>query len=335
MTFLWPEALLSLLLIPVGVIAWRLIDRGRRARAAAGGGLGLTRPTRTPGRIRGRLPAALFLLGFVLLGLGLARPHAVLALPRQAGTVILCFDVSASMAADDLEPTRMEAAKQTARDFIAKEPVGVVIGIVAFTDSGLSVQVPTADQTALNDALDRLTPQHGTAIGQGITAALSAIDIAEHGPSNDYYTNRSPEPTTAPEPVPPGSHSSAVIVLLTDGENNEQPDPLAVSLDAAVRGIKIDTVGLGSPDGATIDLGGYKIHTQLNEVLLKQIANLTAGSYTNAQSVADLQQVYADLGSQLVMTGQSVEVTALFAGLALAVLVLATITSYAWLGRLP
>jgi Ca-activated chloride channel family protein len=265
----------------------------------------------------------------------MAAPQAVLALPRQEGTVILAFDVSASMAADDLSPSRMEAAKQTAKDFIAKEPPGVVIGIVAFTDSGLSVQVPTADQAALNSALDRLTPQRGTAIGQGITAALNAIQIAEHGPTNDYYTNASPEPTTAPEPVPPGSHTSAVIVLLTDGENNEQPDPLAVSLDAAVRGIKIDTVGLGSPTGANIDIGGYQVHTQLNEVLLKQIALTTAGEYTNAQSVADLQQVYDGLSSQLVVAGEPVEITALVCGIALAVLVLATVTSYAWLGRLP
>ena len=114
MTFIWPEALLSLLLIPIGVVAWRLVDRRRRQRAAAAGGLGLTRATRQPARIRGRVPAALFLLGFVLLGIGLARPQAVLALPRQEGTVILCFDVSASMAADDLSPSRMEAAKQTA-----------------------------------------------------------------------------------------------------------------------------------------------------------------------------------------------------------------------------
>lgn len=335
MSFIWPEALLSLLLIPIGIVAWRLIDRGRRQRAAAAGGLGLTHSTRPPMRIRGRVPAALFLLGFVLLCIGLARPQAVLSLPHQEGTVILAFDVSASMAADDLSPTRMDAAKQTARDFIAKEPPGVIIGIVAFTDSGLSVQVPTADQGALDDALDRLTPQHGTAIGQGISAALSAIDVAEHGPSNDFYTNQSPAPTTAPEPVPPGSHTSAVIVLLTDGENNEEPDPLAVALDAAVRGIKIDTVGLGSPEGATIDLGGYQVHTQLNEALLKQIATTTAGTYTNAQSVADLQQVYDGLSSQLVVTGQPVEITALVAGLALAILVLATITSYAWLGRLP
>jgi Ca-activated chloride channel family protein len=335
MSFIWPEALLSLLLIPIGVLAWRFVDRGRRARAAAAGGLGLTRSTRPPMRIRGRVPAALFLFGFALLAIGLARPQAVLALPRQEGVVILCFDVSASMAADDLDPTRMEAAKQTARDFIAKEPPGVVIGIVAFTDSGLSVQVPTADQAALNSALDRLTPQHGTAIGQGIAAALEAIDIAEHGPAIDYYTNRSPAPTTAPEPVPPGSHTSAVIVLLSDGENNEEPDPLAVALDAAVRGIRIHTVGIGSPDGTILDLGGFKLHTQLNEVLLKQIALTTAGTYTNAQTVADLQHVYDGLSSQLVVKPEPVEVTALFAGLAVAMLALATVTSYAWLGRLP
>src|SRR5262249_20825557 len=161
-SFIWPEALLTLLLIPIGIVAWWFVDRGRRQRAAAAGGLGLTRSTRPSMRIRSRIPAALFVLGFVLLCIGLALPQALLSLPHQAGTVILAFAVWASMAADDLSPSRMEAAKQTAKDFIAKEPPGVVIGIVAFTDSGLSVQVPTADQQALDDALDRLTPQHGT-----------------------------------------------------------------------------------------------------------------------------------------------------------------------------
>lgn len=335
MSFLWPTGLLSLLLIPLGIIGWLVIDRRRRSRASEAGGLGLRRVARRAPRLRVAAPAALFLAGFVLLCIGLGRPQASLAIPHQEGTVILAFDVSASMAADDLSPTRMEAAKQTARDFISAEPPGVVIGIVAFTDSGLSVQLPTADQAALNAALDRLTPQSGTSLAHGIRTALDAITIAERGPANDFYSNRSPEPTTAPEPVPPGSHSSAVIVLLTDGENNEQPDPLIAALEAATRGIKIDAVGLGSPAGTTIEIGGYRIHTQLNEALLQQIAKTTTGVYVDAQSVSDLQQVYANLGSQLTMTPHPIEVTALFAGLAVAFLALGALVSYAWLGRLP
>jgi Ca-activated chloride channel homolog len=335
MSFLLPQALLTLLLIPLGVLAWVGMGRHRRNQAAAAGGLGFAAGAPVRHRVRDRVPAALFLTGFIVLCIGLARPQAVLSLPHQEGTVILAFDVSASMAADDLTPTRMDAAKQTARDFIAKEPPGVVIGIVAFTDSGLSVQLPTADQEALDTAVDQLTPQRGTSLGLGIQAALQAIEVAEHGPANNYYSNRSPEPTEAPPPVPAGSHGSAVIVLLTDGDNNEEPDPMAAAQLAADRGIRIDAVGIGSPAGTTVDLGGYRVFTQLNEDLLQQIASVTAGTYTDATSVADLQQVYSNLSEALVITPHPIEITAIFAGIALGLLALGAITAYAWLGRLP
>src|SRR5689334_11878123 len=129
---------------------------------------------------------------------GLARPQAVVSLPRLEGTVILAFDVSGSMAATDFQPTRMEAAKKAAKAFVANQPQGVAIGVVAFSDGGLAVQVPTTETATVLSAIDRLSPQRGTSLGQGILTSLNAIIVAEDGPANGYYSNRSAAPSDQP-----------------------------------------------------------------------------------------------------------------------------------------
>jgi Ca-activated chloride channel family protein len=135
----------------------------------------------------------LVLGGLVVMSVALARPQAVVSLPRQEGTVILAFDVSASMAATDLAPTRMAAAKAPRRTSWQAQPSGITIGVVAFSDSGVSVQTPTDDQATILSAIDRLTPQRGTSLAQGIDASLKAIAVAEAGPyANNYYTNPTP-----------------------------------------------------------------------------------------------------------------------------------------------
>src|SRR5450432_117036 len=219
MSFIWPQLVLSLLLIPLGVLLYVQLGRRRRQRAAATGGLGFG-AAQVTGRIgvRGRIPSLLILAGFAVMCLALARPQGMVNLPREEGTVILAFDVSASMGADDLKPTRMDAAKAASQAFVQAQPAGVIIGVVAFSDSGLSVQTPTSDQQTVLAAINRLAPQRGTALAQGISASLNAIQIAEAGIPADYYSNPSPDPTATPAHVPPCSHGSAVIVLLTDGE---------------------------------------------------------------------------------------------------------------------
>ena len=102
-----------------------------------------------------------------ILVLALARPQSVVSVPRVEGTVILAFDVSGSMAADDLEPTRMEAAKAAARGFVERQPASMLIGVVAFSDSGFSIQAPTNDQAHVLAAIDRLAPERGTSLGRG------------------------------------------------------------------------------------------------------------------------------------------------------------------------
>ena len=327
--------LLAVALVPLGILLYRALE-GRRRRAMARGGLGLGQGmARRPGGVRARIPAVLFVAGLTVLMVALARPTAAVDLPREEGTVILAFDVSGSMAADDLKPTRMEAAKAATQDFVERQPPGVVIGVVAFSDAGLSVQAPTNDQATMLAAIKRLTPERGTSLGQGIRAALSTIATAENGPVTNYYSNRSPAPTATPAPVPPGSHTSAVIVLLTDGENTQPPDPGAAAQAAADQGVRIYTVGIGSAAGTTLDVDGFKVHTQLDAATLQHISDVTGGTYYAAADEQDLHKVYDELDTRLVVKPQTIEVTSLFAGASVLLLVVGGVFSLLWLGRLP
>jgi Ca-activated chloride channel family protein len=336
MSFIWLPMLAALALIPLGILVYRGIGARRRRRVVALGGLGLD-AVGTPRRagLRTLIPPILFVAAFAILAVALARPQAEVSLPRTEGTVILTFDVSASMAADDVEPTRMDAAKAAARAFVSDQPSGVVIGVVAFSDAGLTVQLPTRDQTIVLAAIDRLAPTRGTSLGQGILASLTAIAEAESDTPAEYYSNRSPEPSPSPAPVAPGSHGSAVIVVLSDGENNEAPDPLAAAQAAADRGVRIVTVGIGSTAGTTIDLDGFEVHTQLDEATLQQVALITDGWYHGADEAAQLHAIYDDLEARVAFKSEQIEITALLAGAAIVLLVVGGVSSLAWHGRLP
>ncbi|HEY4189989.1 MAG TPA: VWA domain-containing protein, partial [Candidatus Limnocylindrales bacterium] len=284
MSFLSPQLLLLLILVPLGIVAARAIEMRRRARAGALLGASpspsaAAQASRRSRRWRAALPGALVVVGFVVLVVALARPQATVALPRPEGTVMITFDVSASMAATDLPPTRMETARTIAENIVKQQPPGVVVGLVAFSDAGIAVHAPTSNQADVIAAIDRLAPARGTSVGQGLIATLGAIDKARADTPSDYYSNRSPAPSEAPAPVPPGSDASTVIVLLTDGENTERPDPIQVAQQAADRGIRIVTIGVASAAGADLDLDGFKVHTQLDAATLQQIADVTAGSY--------------------------------------------------------
>jgi Ca-activated chloride channel homolog len=338
MSFIWPPMLLSLALIPLGVLLYRFLD-GRRRRRLAAYGAGAQGTTRRPG-FRGRVPAALLLLGLVVMSVALARPQAVVSLPRQEGTVILAFDVSASMAATDLAPTRIAAAKVAAKDFVARQPSSITIGVVAFSDSGVSVQAPTNDQATVNAAIDRLTPQRGTSVAAGITASLKVIATAEAGPfSGDYYTNQTPGPAPTlaptPTPMPPGVHAPAVIILLSDGENNENPDPAAAAQAAADQGVRIYTVGIGSAAGTTVTVEGFQVFTQLDEATLQGISDTTGGTYYAASDAQQLRSVYDNIDTQVVLQPKMTEITSLLAGMSLLLLFAGAMTSLLWLGRLP
>jgi Ca-activated chloride channel family protein len=331
MSFIWPAMLTLLVLVPLAVYAYVALARRRARRAAALGGLGVAPATGKVGR-RIHLAPALVFVGLAIGIVGLARPQAVISVPRFEGIVVLAFDISGSMAATDFSPTRMEAAKVAARSFVERQPASVQIGVVAFSDSSYTVQAPVTDRTAVIAAINRLAPERGTSLGRGINASLDAIERVEN-PTKGFYVNRSPGPT--PEPVPPGSHSSAAIVLLTDGQNNEDPDPVEAARSAANRGIRIHTVGIGTPEGTTLEINGFRVHTRLDEALLTQIAETTDGTYYDAEDQARLQQIYDGLDTQLVVRPQDVEVTSVFAAASVVAILLGAVISVVWLGRAP
>lgn len=340
MSFIWPAMFILLLFIPVCVVLYLRLQRRRQRLAANYGRLGLGQPAadRRLGARR-HIPIIFFLSGLTILIVALARPQTVVSLPRIEGTVILAFDVSGSMAADDLKPTRIAAAKAAARDFVEQQPPDVQIGVVSFSESGFSVQAPTNDQGVVLAAINRLSPQRGTSLAYGILTSLKAIQTAEAREKPQFYSNLTPtpegEPAPTPTPVPPGTHTSSVIVLLTDGENNTSPDPLVAAQTAADQGVRIYTIGLGSAAGSILHIEGLSIRSRLNEELLQQIAQITAGSYYTAATEQDLQAIYHNLNPQLVIKPEKTEVTALLAGAGILVLLIGGVLSLVWFSRLP
>ena len=341
MTFQWPVMLWLLLIVPGLVVAYvRLLAR-RRALLARHGSLGLIAGASTGVPAwRRHLPPALFLGALAILLTSLARPQAKVSLPRMEGTLILAFDVSASMAAEDMDPTRMEAARAAARTFVENQPSTVRIGVVAFSNSGLEVQVPTDDQGAILSAIDRLEPQRGTSLGQGILAAVTALaaDTDDDGlglGAGEAAPGTGGEGVAPPETVTVANPGSTAIILFSDGENNEAPDPLEAALAAREQGVRVYTVGLGSAEGITLELDGFSVHTQLDEASLQQIADVSGGRYYRAINQDALANVYDAVAAQLVVRAQEMEVTSLFAGAGILLLLLGGALSLLWFGRVP
>jgi Ca-activated chloride channel homolog len=336
-SFIWPPVLLFLLLIPLGVWAYVSRERRRAARAAAFGWASAPKSKSVGGRNRWkrRVPAAFTIVGVSLLVLSLARPQSVIGVPRLEGTVLLAFDVSGSMAATDVAPTRMEAAKTAALKFVSDQPSSVRIGVVVFSDSGISTQAPTADRQAVLTAIQRLGPERGTSLGHGILASLDAIEEDSDPSATDYYTNASAPPNPVPTPVPAGVFEPAIVVLLSDGENTAPPDPLEVAQEAKARGVRIHTIGIGSPAGTTLQVEGFQVHTQLDEATLRDIATMTDGTYHAAADGDDLTAIYQDIGSQLVVRDEPFELTSILAAFGFAVLLIGGLGSLRWFGRMP
>ncbi len=332
MSFIWSPLLYLLLLVPLLVFAYNRIQRRRREAAAHYGDFGITS---TNSNARKNVPAYYFLAGVVILIASLARPVAVISLPKVEGTVILTFDVSGSMSADDLKPTRMEAAKAAARAFVENQPSTVLIGIVAFSDGGISVLAPTDDRAETIAAIDRLVPRRGTALANGIFVSLNTIAVNAGDPP--FLTTVAAGPS---QPVldsaPQGWYPSSAIVLLTDGENTQTPpDPAAAADLAADFGVRVYTVGVGSPEGAVITVEGFTVHSQLNEPLLQYISATTGGVYYNAGDEEQLQQIYNDLEPKLSIRTEEMEVTSLFAGMGILLFIIGGAISMLWFGRVP
>jgi Ca-activated chloride channel family protein len=339
MTFLWARLLWLLLLIPALVAAYLLAQRRRQKYALRYASLSLVKEAlgKGPG-FRRHVPPILFLAAMTVMVLALARPTAVVVLPSQQGTIILTLDNSGSMRANDVQPSRLEAAKAAAKAFVAKQPRSQKIGVVAFAGTASLVQPPTTNHDAIDRAIERLTLQRATAIGSGILTSVNAI-LEEFGekpvplqlePFGIGLQSQDPPPAAPNENL-----KTAIIVLMSDGQSNTGPDPLDVVEQAAGRGIKIYTVGLGSPEGTIITFYNRSMRVRLDEATLKRIAEKTNASYFRATSDLDLRQIYESLGTRLVFKPERTEITAIFAAVAALLLLASSGLSLLWFNRLP
>jgi Ca-activated chloride channel family protein len=336
-TFLWPEALWLYLALPLLVGAYLFVLRRKKKFALRYASLDLVKEAMGKGvGARRHIPPALFLLSLAIMIAAIARPTAVVTLPSQHETVILAMDVSGSMRATDVEPNRLVAAQVAAKSFIAEQPENVRIGIVAFAGTATVAQAPTRNKDELVAAIDRFQLQRATAIGSAILVSLatifpnSGIDISTFGIEQK---GQKPAATTL-KPVPPGSYNSAVIILLTDGQRTTGPDSVAAARLAAERGVRIYTVGIGTPEGKVVGFEGWSMHVRLDEETLKTIADVTRGEYFYAGNAPDLKKVYQGLNAKLVMETKKTEITALFAAAAALVVVLSALLSLLWFNRI-
>ena len=327
MTFSWPWALLSLLIIPIVCgIMWLLRRRRRRAvvrvtsialvRAALSG---RTRWTRL-------VPTLLLLLGIATLGIGAARPQASVPVPSNSTTIMLAMDVSGSMCSTDVDPNRITVAQKAAIAFIQSQRGGVKIGLVAFAGvAGLQVP-PTTDTDKLIEAINRLSTARGTAIGSAILTSIDGIAAID--------------PTVAPSGVDSESarrpgYAADVIVLLTDGANTQGPEPATAAEAAAVRGVRVFTIGFGTTTptrmvctGSQVGgwYGGYgggpgggfggggRNPRVIDEDALKVVAETTDGQYYKAENADQLQKALGDLPSHVTVAKKHVDIASWFAG---------------------
>lgn len=349
MHFLWPEFLWLLLAVPmlVGLYVWLL--RRKRKTALRYASLSIVREAMGAGQsFRRHIPPALFLLAIAAMLLAASRPLAVVSLPSQQETIILAMDVSGSMRATDVQPSRIVAAQNAAKAFLAELPRQVKVGIVAFAGSAQVAQLPTTNREDLVTAIDRFQLQRGTATGNGIVMSLASlfpndgIDLSQLAPAwqrqrgmaLDPLAQANKPPPKERAPVAPGSYTSAAIIMLTDGQRTTGVDPLEAAKMAADRGVRVYTVGIGTVGGETIGFEGWSMRVRLDEDTLKAVAARTQGEYFYAGTAADLHKVYETLSSRLTVEKKETEISALLALAAALLALLSAGLSLWWFNRI-
>ena len=348
MHFLWPQQLWLLLLLPLLVLMYLLLLRRKKKLAVRYASLAIVKEALGRGRgLRRHIPPLLFLLALSAMLLAAARPVATLTLPSTQQTIILAMDVSGSMRATDVQPNRLVAAQNAAKAFLAELPRDVKVGIVAFAGSAQVAQLPTVNREDLITAIDRFQMQRATATGNAIVMSLATlfpddghIDLQLMQNNRDRMRgtaidaekkDKEKKPFT---PVPPGSYTSAAVIMLTDGQRTTGVDPLEAAKLAAERGVRVYTVGIGTVDGETIGFEGWSMRVRLDEETLKQIANKTSAEYFYAGTAQDLKKVYETLSTRLTVEKKETEVSSLLALLAAALAVLSAGLSVLWFNRI-
>jgi Ca-activated chloride channel family protein len=353
MRFLWPQMLWLLLAVPV-LVGMYVVALRRRAKGALRFATVTTlKDAMGPRqRFRRHVPPLIFLVAMIAAIFAIARPSAVVTLPSDARTIVLAIDVSLSMRAADIQPSRLQAAQAAAKGFIQDQPSDVRIAVVSFAGTASVVQPPTHNHDDLVAAIDRLDLQRNTAIGSGILVSLATLFPDEKadfeamlmGSGSPHEAHRaSPlgrggksdkSDKKGPQTVPPGSYQSAAIILLTDGRRTMGPDSLDSARVAADHGVRVYTLGLGTTEGASANVDGYSIYMRFDEETLRAIADITHAEYFQASSAADLKGIYEKLNAKFVLEKKETEISALVAA-AVGVLLLASAAlSLAWFNRL-
>jgi Ca-activated chloride channel family protein len=341
MTFVWPDLLWLLALVPALILLYLWLLYRRKKNTVRYASLALVKQAagKGPGWRR-HLPPALLLLAIATLLVASARPLAIVTLPSQQETIILAMDVSGSMRATDVLPNRITAAQDAAKAFIKELPRSVRVGVVSFAGTAAVVQPPTQSRDDVVAAIDRFQLQRGTAIGSGIVLSLATlfpdagIDLSQITGARNMPLGPGEKPKKEFTPVQPGSYGSGAIILLTDGQRTTGPDPMDAAKMAADRGVKVYSVGIGTKDGETIGFEGWSMRVRLDEDTLKGIANLTRAEYFYAGTAVDLKKVYQSLSTRLVVEKKETEISSLFAAVAAALVVVAAGLSVAWFGKI-
>lgn len=321
MSFEWPLALLALLVVPLAAVAYVLLERRRRRHDAAVFSSPALFPNvvaRSPGRLR-HLPVAILLLAVAVLVTGFARPHATRSVTQNEATVILAVDISKSMTATDVKPTRLAAAGAAIDRFLKVVPKSLQVGAVTFADRAAVVAPPTTDRDVVRQALAQARTGAGTTIGEAISLALRSAGKVRG-------SNGKPPP--------------AAILLVSDGAQTiGSITPTAAARRAKAAGVPIYTVSLGTPDGVITQklVGGYteRIRVPADPTTLQQVAQLSGGQAFTAATDADLKKVYSDLGKRLGHVRKPSEITAAFAGAGVLLLLASGALSSLLFRRLP
>ena len=354
MDFLWSGLLGLLVLLPIliAIYIWRL--RRGRPSGVRYSSLALIRDAE-PGsaRLRRHLPVVLFIAALGAIIVAMARPVVILAVPTNQTTIILTIDVSGSMCSSDIPPSRLQAAEAAAAAFIKSQSASTRIGIVAFSGFAEVVAAPTNDQAALLNALQSLATGRRTAIGDGILASIDAISEIDPSVAKSVTDSST---GTAPAPVVKGAYAPDIIVLLTDGASNAGTPPLDAAQQAADRGVRVYTIGFGTANGGALSAtcapqfqgrepgaggggggfggggpgGGGNFPRGIDEATLKQIADMTGGTYHPASTASELGTVFQNLPTNLILKHEVTEVSFGFVGLGGLLAGLAILLGKAW-----
>ena len=335
MTAQWPGLLWSLLLVPVALAAYLLAQRRRSGYAVRFTNLDLLANvvTRSPGWRR-HLPPAFYLLAMAGLLTSLARPQAVTLVPKEQATVMLVMDVSGSMNATDVQPTRMVAAQQAATTFVEELPKKLRVGVVSFASTAQTLTRPTTDRVAVYEAIATLHAEGATAMGDGIERAL---DVKRPPGTGTVTGGVQPAPSPA---VPPDNQVPLVVLLLSDGANTQgRTRPMDAATHAKSLGVPVFTIALGTDQGM-VDVPNetgqlQRVPVPPDELTLQRIAEVTGARFFAAPSDRELKSIYRQLGSKIGFVREQQEVTVLFAAAGLLLLVAGMTLSLAWFSRFP